>query len=419
MNRGRRNKRGNRRNRGDGNRSRNLSFKFKVIFGNHVVSQILGGGNEVQGSVKKEKEVHEKIEKYIERKIEKYIERFFSESLLDSLPLAITKILPLIPIEYFIATDENSPKRKRIESFPKSPILEGIINGNPSKGLTKAVGKIARYVENISNSLKNSGYIPIPDDSGFPLKTSSRLIVGLGSTHVLETSLTLHHIYGVPYIPGSAFKGVVRAASFWDLSNDLIDEKSEEITIRRLEAFQNVLYSIAVWDKDSRRKWENDIKKKVKNTEDTEIILRKFDSDDVIIHQLLFGTAGFKGLLTFLDVYPDPKGTGVKDLFDMDVMTPHYSPYYSDPQSNPPGDWYDPVPIPFLTVKPGVEFRAKVLFDGWRWDRVRERLSLKLDLKEGLKDRVIGWVEEAFNSLGVGAKTRLGYGRLELKEEAR
>ncbi|MBC7326079.1 MAG: type III-B CRISPR module RAMP protein Cmr6, partial [Moorella sp. (in: Bacteria)] len=40
-----------------------------------------------------------------------------------------------------------------------------------------------------------------------------------------------------------------------------------------------------------------------------------------------------------------------------DVMTPHYAPYYQ-PQGvpQPPGDWFDPVPIPFLTVAPGQPF---------------------------------------------------------------
>ena len=37
-----------------------------------------------------------------------------------------------------------------------------------------------------------------------------RLIVGLGGGHVQETSMTLHHVYGIPYIPGSAVKGVLR-----------------------------------------------------------------------------------------------------------------------------------------------------------------------------------------------------------------
>jgi len=38
-----------------------------------------------------------------------------------------------------------------------------------------------------------------------------RLVVGLGAGSVLETSMTLHHILGVPYIPGSALKGVISA----------------------------------------------------------------------------------------------------------------------------------------------------------------------------------------------------------------
>lgn len=39
-------------------------------------------------------------------------------------------------------------------------------------------------------------------------ETLSRLVVGLGGEGVLETSLTLHRSYGVPYIPGSALKGL-------------------------------------------------------------------------------------------------------------------------------------------------------------------------------------------------------------------
>src|SRR2546425_492888 len=45
-------------------------------------------------------------------------------------------------------------------------------------------------------------------------KVKGRMIVGLGSESVLETSITLHHTYGVPYIPGSALKGL--AASYAD-----------------------------------------------------------------------------------------------------------------------------------------------------------------------------------------------------------
>src|SRR6266700_183014 len=57
-------------------------------------------------------------------------------------------------------------------------------------------------------------------------KVKGRMIVGLGSESVVETSITLHHTYGIPYIPGSALKGL--AASYvrqklgeeWEKEND-------------------------------------------------------------------------------------------------------------------------------------------------------------------------------------------------------
>src|SRR5437763_5968537 len=49
-------------------------------------------------------------------------------------------------------------------------------------------------------------------------RTKGRIIVGLGSESVLETSISLLHTYGVPYIPGSALKGL--AANFARLRLD-------------------------------------------------------------------------------------------------------------------------------------------------------------------------------------------------------
>ena len=38
-----------------------------------------------------------------------------------------------------------------------------------------------------------------------------RLVVGLGRESAFETGLTLHRVYGFPYVPGSALKGMTRA----------------------------------------------------------------------------------------------------------------------------------------------------------------------------------------------------------------
>lgn len=42
------------------------------------------------------------------------------------------------------------------------------------------------------------------------IKTNKRIIIGLGEPSVLDTSIKLDHIYGVPYIPASTLKGALR-----------------------------------------------------------------------------------------------------------------------------------------------------------------------------------------------------------------
>ena len=93
-----------------------------------------------------------------------------------------------------------------------------------------------------------------------------RLIVGLGSEHVQETNMTLHHIYGIPYIPGSAVKGVLR--HWW------------------LQGF-----------KTTALKNENFL--------------------------ALFGSQDRRGEVQFLDAYPDTV------CFAKDIINPHYPNYYS------------------------------------------------------------------------------------------
>lgn len=43
------------------------------------------------------------------------------------------------------------------------------------------------------------------------LELEGRLLIGLTGGGMLETGCAIHHVYGMPYIPGSSLKGVVRA----------------------------------------------------------------------------------------------------------------------------------------------------------------------------------------------------------------
>jgi CRISPR-associated protein Cmr6 len=178
-------------------------------------------------------------------------------------------------------------------------------------------------------------------------KTQWRFVTGLGRKHPMENGFVWHHTLGVPYLPGSSFKGLIR---FW----------AEE------------------WG--------------------------EVDPEEI---EKIFGPKGNgksdkAGSVIFFDVLP------IKAIkLEADVMTPHYSPYYLQEKNKvekAPGDWYDPVPIPFLTVAPEQTFVFAIAPRG----------------KEGKEDivKLQEWIKEALNWAGAGAKTAVGYGRFEPDERA-
>ena len=147
-----------------------------------------------------------------------------------------------------------------------------------------------------------------------------RLIVGLGSDHVQETNMTLHHIYGIPYIPGTAVKGVLR---HWWLQED----------------------------------FDND--------ENTALCDENFLA--------LFGSQKRRGKAQFLDAYPE------QVHFATDIMNPHYPNCYSG--NAPPTDDQNPVPIPFLTVEQ-TTFRFVFLTQTQGLlDKLRQRFETVLEMK--------------------------------------
>ena len=290
---------------------------------------------------------------------------------------------------------------------------------------------IKNSIELIKTGLNN--YKTVYDNS---LSTETPLVCGLGAAHVLETALTLHHIWGVPYIPGSSLKGVCRQVAFWKL----VDGKN--FSENQLENFQKKFYG--------------------------ELAI---DNEDMLVYQLLFGAQDFKGLLLFLDAYPEfnnnnkskndnesnnifkpippseRTATSVDDnesnnIFKLDIMNPHYSKYYGDSTGEtPPGDWENPIPIFFLTVKKGVNFRFVVLFDEWRWEKIKnegiliargeekylitnnvtensneeekiKKVKLPVEKVEEKKNGSFfnEILKDALSFYGVGSKTRLGYG---------
>ncbi len=124
-------------------------------------------------------------------------------------------------------------------------------------------------------------------------KTSGPFVTGLGRNHPVENGFAWHHTLGVPFLPGSSVKGLVRA---W--VRDWLN-KGESEEYRRIFGDQNELGA---------------------------------------------------GSVIFLDALPT-KPIQLK----MDIMTPHYSDYYQGNEL--PGDWMSPIPIPFMVVAEGQTFQ--------------------------------------------------------------
>lgn len=173
---------------------------------------------------------------------------------------------------------------------------------------------------------------------------SSRFVTGLGRQHPIENGFAWHPTLGVPYLPGSSLKGVLRS---W--------EREEKGT----------------WDPHRENNW-----KESQSTKER------------------FGDQGSCGRLLVLDMLP----TGPPELV-VDIMTPHYGPYYQDGKT--PGDWHSPVPISFLVVERGASWQVALL-PGSR-DPVLED-----DWKE-----IEHLLSDALQWEGAGAKTSVGYGRFQ------
>lgn len=230
---------------------------------------------------------------------------------------------------------------------------------------------------------------------------------GLGNEHPLENGFAFLWPYGLPYLPGSGVKGVLRRAA-------------EELASGQWggsAGWSAPGYPLC----DGRGKPVLDDRKQP-------ITLGLID--------VLFGreppagdSNAVRGALSFWDVIPQIEGTSLL----VEVMTPHQGHYYqqkAEPRSGngvPPHDSGQPIPIPFLTVPPGSRFCFVVVCDVTHLRRLTQgRGPDAPDLLEPQADGRPRWqhllsaaFEHAFQWLGFGAKTAVGYGAMVEDTDAR
>jgi CRISPR-associated protein Cmr6 len=124
-------------------------------------------------------------------------------------------------------------------------------------------------------------------------KVQGRLAINLGEASVIETSISIHHTYGVPYIPGNALKG--------------------------LAAYYARKYLSEEW------------------------------GEELDAYRIMFGETEEAGYVSFFDaLYVPDSGFDGKALWP-DIITVHHQEYYQG-QEKPPADWDDPNPVSFLSA---------------------------------------------------------------------
>lgn len=189
-------------------------------------------------------------------------------------------------------------------------------------------------------------------------KSTAPFATGLGLKHPIDNGFAFLTPYGLPYLAGSGIKGVVRRAAeelAWDDEEGMIPPKEQAV----IEAL--------------------------------------FGCEDA--------NNAKRGALSFWDVFPVPP----KDELTVEIMTPHFGDYYQGKST--PNDAGKPNPIPFLAVPTGSKFRFVVTCETSLF-----RNSVELENWKGRLEQIL---EYAFDWLGFGAKTAVGYGVMEEDQNAR
>jgi len=195
---------------------------------------------------------------------------------------------------------------------------------------------------------------------------------GLGNEHPTENGFAFLNPYGLPYLPGSGVKGVLRQAA-----RELVSGEWGEA-----------------------HGWSDAA---------IEILFGRESADGDTDH--------LRGALSFWDVIPQiaPEDTNKPDQISLavEIMTPHQTHYYQHGEA--PHESGQPTPISFLSVPPKSGFVFHVQCNLAHLERLAPELA-----KEGRwKTLLEAAFQHAYQWLGFGAKTAVGYGAMQENPDAR
>lgn len=242
----------------------------------------------------------------------------------------------------------------------------------PDRKLAQAANRSAsHFLADISQSY--SGRVVT-----FEATLAARLMVNLAGGVVENAGIALDRCLGLPFIPGSAVKGITRAQALWEI------KQANPEDLPRLLKLAMLLFGFGA----------NDIKGNgdfawAGGAQVAAAIVREINATE------------FKGCACFLPANP----TTPPELV-VDMVNPHYPEYYRGRRLRATDD-ESPIPNYFPAVKEGSTFGFAVLLNRTMPD------GLGVTANE-LLQQVRLWIEHAVTQKGAGAKTAAGYGWFEL-----
>lgn len=198
------------------------------------------------------------------------------------------------------------------------------------------------------------------DLMGVLLTQNWRAAIGLGTDSAYQNGFTLHKVYGVPYLPASAIKGIIRS------------------------------YTISTYFKRNEAEAQKDVG-----------FQYLFGNERLVNETKEIIVSECAGKINFTNAY----AINTEFIIEADIITAHNVQYHSN--GNYPSASESPTVIPFLSFK-------KATFEPFCYIAKGENTKIT----EGVfaEERPLELIKkimvQAFEIQGIGAKTNLGYGRL-------